>query len=371
MRRVTAPPSARATVMTLAADSAAELGWASIESSQEHPLARLCRHARTFEVKAKPRLFSTLTVVTPEPADSSRDQLFVDHHPIARTNWRWADDDGSLSWSQRSVAGLLGGEVRMFADRTSGLGVLTRDRERTVAELDLRPVSFACSISRDAGKPSQETLNLVCGFKDNRCVSSRHARRDSYSLSLTLEWSLDSTLSPGVGPTPEGHRVALASACPDLLSFELDALGESLTGTLQRRPKGTTYVVRGKAAPPALAGIYLVEGLDQSREPGLIALHCGRLYLDHQPLESSWQAGNRLAWTGLSARDAWHVRLPASGYLELSPDGSRVVGGSWPVGGRRIPCEAAPREAASSLAAQPILAAALRWSLPHRFSPGG
>ncbi|MGG6311508.1 hypothetical protein [Paenibacillus macerans] len=356
----------------------------------------------------------TITLITPDHDDHSRDQLFIGHVPIARANWNYDPDTCILTFRQGHGDDRLSGEFRMVRDRTSGFGALQIGKAAFAAELHAKPVTytmksgldaayvagdniapqlkwdeqsarwtgaawsgttmtFTYGIVKEGSIAGQDVYYVSCVFTDADTQETWDPGYGNYSAYITSDFVLNFALNNGVTPQPDPSNPFSrfqSTRFPYILTAKLDAFAQHFTGSMlcgQRNLEGAVYGVQGVYDQSAQNGMYELrhDGMPEGADSHLIGLHGGTLVIDQQPVEQSVQTGNLLQWTGLPPELMAKTGLPESGYLKLSADGTTILEGVGGAHGRRV----SPEEAASlaeGIGHLPVLQAVLhRMAAPY------
>ncbi|MBC9248807.1 hypothetical protein A9179_00825 [Pseudomonas alcaligenes] len=352
-------------------------------------LAARHQFARTYSIKllnnfvgSSPLGAELLTLLTPAPQDRSQDHLLLGDQPIAREALDWDPHNHLLSWHQGSGAQAVSGRIELLPDHTKGYGYITRGDAHFSVEIDLKPVSYTCAVSANAGQyvsgdasgPKlnwdvksaewknatwiDQALRFTYGLTDKGPFigqpdphvlvefSDLQTRTDwapqpdfDFTLLLTAEFRLIFSANQGVNPDADDRGSSpVKSVFPYQLAFNFDGFASSFEGaylTGENTILGTPYAIRGIVDNPAIAGFYGLIDHTSGQHSGLVQVHDGQLVIDGQAVANSRVQGNRLIWQGLSAAQAQASGLGADGHLEFSENGERILNGSHAGVGKR------------------------------------
>lgn len=343
-------------------------------------------HKQVMGVEDSKEAPTTITWLTPEPHDSSKDQLFIDQHPIARDNWEYNSQEETLSWHQGLGEHRHSGTLQMFAHNLSGMGTLSVGDTHFSAAVDVKPVTYKCDISASAGAyvtGKVGSLNLVwdtnsdnwknatwesnrftftyglkgqilvgqtdyveiAKFYDNQTETPWNPPENSFALLVTPEFRFNFNTDQEIPTDPTSDDEIIKTIFPYLLSFDFDGFAANFSGAMltgertDLNPLGTVYAVKGSVQNPTLAGFY---SLNVENHPTtLLSVFNSRLHINHEPVLTSWQEGNTIHWENLSQSQVTASNLPESGSLHFSSCGSFIKTGTGVLSGQRISAEEA------------------------------
>ncbi|MDZ7957810.1 MAG: hypothetical protein RMY34_07870 [Aulosira sp. DedQUE10] len=344
-------------------------------------------HKQVLGVADSKEAPTTITWLTPEPHDSSKDQLFIDQHPIARENWKYNPQEETLSWHQGLGEHRHSGTLQMFAHNLSGMGSLSVGDTHFSATIDVKPVTYQCDVSANAGAyvtGKVGSLNLVwdtnsadwknatweskrftftyglkgqmlvgqtnyvetAKFYDNQTETPWNPPENSFTLLVTPEFRFNFSAEAQETPTdPTSEDEIIKAVFPSLLSFDFDGFAANFAGAMltgeetDLNPIGTVYAVKGSVQNPTLAGFYSFR--TESHPTNILSVFNSRLHINHEPILTSWQEGNTIHWENLSQSQVSSSNLPESGSLHFSSCGSLMKTGSSVLSGQRISAEEA------------------------------
>ncbi|MGZ7440310.1 hypothetical protein [Paenibacillus sp. TH7-28] len=350
----------------------------------------------------------TITLVTPDHDDYAKDQLYVGHVPIARSNWNYDPVMCVLTFRQGSGTDHLSGEFRLVRDRTSGYGALQVGAAAFAAEFHAKPVTYTMKTGLDAAYAAgdnlapqlkwdknstrwteaawtgstmtltygiikegsiagQDVYYVSCVFTDTDTNETWDPGYGNYSAYMTSDFVLNFALNNGVTPQPDPSNPFAkfkSTRFPYIFTAKLDAFAQHFAGSMlcgQRNLEGSVYGVQGVYDHSAQNGMYELrhDGMPEGTGSHLIGLHGGSLVIDQEPVENTVQTGNRIEWSGLPADLMAKTGLPESGYFKLSADGSAIEDGVNGAQGQRVsPDEAV--EMAQNIGHLPALQAVLQ-----------
>ncbi|MFJ4391514.1 Ig domain-containing protein [Pseudomonas soli] len=339
-------------------------------------------YARTYSIKVLgtllaqgPSLADELTLLTPAPDDRGQDHLLLGDRPVAREVLSWDPQGHVLSWRQGSGEQRVEGHITLLPDHTKGFGFIRQGDAHYSVEIDLKPVSYTCAVSVDAGqylsggasgpKLNWDTrsnawrdahwiegaLRFTYGLTDNGpfigqpdphvMVAFNDLQSDvewapepeaDFTVLLTPEFRLVFSANQGVEPAYDDRGDSpVKSVFPYQLAFDFDGFGASFQGaylTGENTVLGTAYAIRGVVDNPAIAGFYGLVDHTTGRHQGLVLVRGGQLLIDGQPVADSRVEGNALHWQGLSNSQCAASGLPQTGHLLFSDNGDQVVEGA-------------------------------------------
>ncbi|HYL75990.1 MAG TPA: hypothetical protein VEU96_17400 [Bryobacteraceae bacterium] len=345
-----------------------------------------------------------ITLLTPDPDDRSRDQLYVGSEPIGKQNWNYDPDMETLTFKQGSGDNYLAGNLRMVHDRTAAHGALQVGGTAYGVELAAKGVTYDMQTAPNAGYVAGDPPRLVwdpnsprwkdapwspmnmrftygietsgviagqkvyfisCVFVDTVTNETWSPDSLSYTAYMTMDFNLTFELNHGFTPSPDPFN-PLASfqslRFPYQFQVKMDPFGTAYEGAMlcgANTKQGTVYGVKGVTAKAAnLTGIYQLGDADANAKPRMVAIHEGKMLVNQHVVANSRQNGARMEWDALAPEHADATGLDLAGYLEFSPDGSAISSGSGGVTGKRLTAEEAA-QSLGQLQAQPNLADAL------------
>ncbi|QKE65020.1 hypothetical protein HNE05_17225 [Aquipseudomonas campi] len=352
-------------------------------------LAARHQFARTYSIKvlnnfvgSSPLDFELLTLLTPALQDRSQDHLLLGDQPIARQASNWDPHNHVLSWHQGSGAEAISGRIELLPDNSKGYGYINRGDAHFSVEIDLKPVSYTCAVSANAGQYvsgdasgpklnwdvnstdwknatwidgalrftygltdngpfiGQPDPNVLVEFSDLQTQTDWAPQPDyDFTLLLTPEFRLIFGANQGVTPNADDRGSSpVKSVFPYQMAFTFDGFASSFEGaylTGENTILGTPYAIRGVVDNPAIAGFYGLIDHHSGQHRGLVRVHNGQLVIDGQPVAGSKIQGNRLSWQGLSSAQAQACGLSANGHLEFSANGEQILTGSHGGVGKR------------------------------------
>ncbi len=275
--------------------SNATLSEASIQKVQ-----KVYRQGKQFRVQGTPisgysddsgKLPSHITWFTPDPNDSSKDQLFVENEFIQRSNWKFDDNEFMLSWQQGQGNAQTAGTFQMFGHNLLGYGHLSVGNSSYSAEIEVKPVTYKCKASANAGAyvagkagsldlkwdPNSDQWNQatweedrfeftygltsrifvgqkeyvdVCIFKDNKTGQTWNVPEGEFSLLLTPDlrfvFSADSDAIPPQEETDSSENIK--TVFPYLLACDFDGFAANFVGAMlteKNTAQGVVYAIQG------------------------------------------------------------------------------------------------------------------------------
>lgn len=369
------------------------------------------RYARVYQVRVLSRFLgapehatpaSYITLLTPREHDRSRDQLFLDMHPIAPEFMTWDPHTRVLSWAQGIGNAQRAGRIEFLPDGVTGYGFLSEGTAHYSVEIGLQPVSYTCAVSANAGAyvsgdasgpklnwdvnapawknatwingalrftygltdgplvVGQKTYSVVVQFNDLQTTVEWDPASDTdFSVVLTPAFRFIFSAAAGVVP-PRNDRGAVAGGVdavfPYQLAFDFDGFAANFTGaylTRENSALGKAYAIQGTVNNPAVAGLYALTDHTTGRHTGMVSVHQGQLVINGEPVPTSRQCGNRVLWQDLAPALAQQAGLPVTGTLHFSEDGEQILTGEHGGVGVRLNAPQAQRLSTTLLARQP------------------
>ena len=337
----------------------------------------------------------TLTLIISDENDSSKDDLYVDHHHIHCKNWNYVYNRSQLVWKQDAQhlqPELLAGHIGFADGCEEGAGSMQFGEQREAVSVSYFHPSYSVDLSRDAGAyvtsdgltlkwdtssdtwkeatwdtnamtftywiekgpkiVDKQLYQTAVVFDDNRTKTTwdvlPRGPENSGAFSSRLTSDREFVFSVNQGYKPE------AAQFPWKMAFQFDGLAQNITGGAMLcdhySSKGTVLAMRGKANNPLVYGTYSLLSSEDGKEMGSLATHSGKLIIDGNKLESSSVIGNTLLWSGIQS-----PHLPSSGYAEFSEDGSKIIASSFAAVGSRNQATFAAKVYTSSLQLQDLL----------------
>lgn len=363
-------------------------------------VARLYPHVRTFVLKqaeaigvgdsaalALAKVPRTMTLVTPNLADPSRDHLFVGPYPVFSRDLKWNPAFEELDFVTSDGANALRGHLRLTHSRLGAFGVLDIGGESFSVEYQVPPQTYKMKVAKDAaylappgvikwdtesprwknahwspdnvleftfGVNGEEVIGdekiftFVASFRDIASGRTWQPLPESYSGMITPEPENQLLFSLLAGENlPSGPGAELF---PYRLQVKLSEFAYDYVGGFAVGPTSTpiVYGCIGEWASAHIAGLYRLDGQGPVR---LVSVHGGTLYAGTTAAAQTQIAGSRVTWSGLPAAAAAAAGIPAAGFLDFSTDGARIVGGSSGVTGARVHADEVEPAAESELSA--------------------
>lgn len=315
----------------------------------------------------------TLTLVTPDVTDPSRDHLFVGPHPVLRRDLRWDAEFDDLTFKTTVEGQRIHGHLRLSHSRTRAFGSLHVGGLDLAVEYALAPQRYVMKMGKNAAWVNSASNKImfdpaskewrdaqwqpdVLGFRFGPIGLGRMDDTDSMELLAQFDYIPAGTvwrpsvaestcridgnaqlvfeLMRGARPIPSSPDT---NDFPYQLRIQFTPFGETFDGglltTANNAQHGVPYGVQGVWDGGSIAGLYRLNGLGV---PAVIGVHNRELYAGAQLVPGTTVAGNRLSWSGLAPELAAATGLPVSGHLEFSADGSTVVGSSFGASGHRV-----------------------------------
>lgn len=367
-----------------------QLQRASLRASRDAQAAAMYPNARTFvlveashlghtddEVRALGSLPTSLTLVTPDHDDHSRDQWYVGPHPVAATAGTWDPDFEELTFATHDGGGVVRGQLRLTRSRTRAFGVVEFGGETFSVQYEVKPQRYVMRIAKDAaylagtsqmpllkwdtdsdrwkdaawsgadevsftyGVDGQEVLDgekmltFVASFEDLVTKVPWKPVDGFYSGLINTRQVLQFGVVSGVTPPKSGRDQG--TMFPFQLRVKLSEFADRFDGAmLVDRPdlQGTVYGVQGKWVGGGVAGLYRLTTARRG-VGSLVSVHDGRLFVGSEAVEST-MVGDTLDYRGLSRAAAAATGLPADGHITFSSDGSTVLSTAGDHTGTRV-----------------------------------
>ena len=145
---------------------------------------------------------------------------------------------------------------------------------------------------------------------------------------LDTNWEFSFTLNTGY--------VLPSNAFPFKMAFKFDELAQSIEGGAmlceKNVVKGKVYAMKGKIDNAFVVGYYRIVSTKGAQPPYNITVHGDKLIANGKPLEKSRMSGNQLIWENMEIDE---LAMPKSGFMEFSPDGTRIICSSFDSEGYR------------------------------------
>lgn len=386
---------------------------AASESDRNAQVSAMYPHVRTFHlVTAHPvghtddsaagvaHVPRTITLVTPDHDDPSKDHLFIGSHPVLSRDYRYDTGFRELHFSTGDGTDPVRGSLRLTHSRTKAYGPLHYAGHTYAVEYEVKPQRYRMKLGKDAAyvagsssapvirwdvdsprwKDAPWTDSFEVGFTygvvgeeiiGGEIIYTFMAAFDDITTGNTWEpTELDyggylnsrRQLRFGVlaGVTPPSSGEPGGSLFPYVLSADLSEFAyDFVGGMLCDRPDvtGTCYGIQGEWVQAQAGGFYHLHTEGNGRHV-VVGVHDGRLHVGDTVVSRSALEGRVLRWERLPREITEATGLPGSGHLEFSQDGARVVGSSIGVTGQRVHPDTVA-EVARHLAGAPDHAAAL------------
>jgi len=389
----------------------------AVRRERDRQVAALYPHARTFVLKnsdpigggraglrAAERVPHTLTLITPDHADVSRDQLFVGQFPVLSRDMHWDAAFEELTFATSDGTHAIRGTLRITHSRLKAYGVISIGGDSVSVEYEVKPQRYRMKVAKDAaylagqlgtitwdtndarwknaawskdyevgftyGVNGEEIIGgekvytFVASFDDIRTGRKWEPIPFTYGGLLNREQVLVFALSAGV-KTPSGPGAELF---PYQLRVKLSEFGYDFAGGIvvgQPGYQGTVYGVIGDWAGAHIAGLYHVDHQGAVRTFSVVdhTLYAGTVAAANTVVD-----GDRLTWSGVPKDAARAAGIPSDGWAVFSQDGSRVVASSFGAVGERVHADEV-LQVVGELGAQD-LATVLRNSLNATGDPG-
>jgi hypothetical protein len=359
-----------------------------LRHEQDRQAAVLYPHVRTFVLKeseaigagesaaqALARAPRTMTLVTPNLADPSRDHWFVGPYPVLSRDVTWKPAFDELDFATSDGTNKLRGHLRLTHSRSRAYGVLDVGGESISVEYQVDPQRYSMKVAEGAAflsgpvsdpvidwnteskewkdadwpkrKPELEFTfgvngeEIIGGNKVDTFVASfldDKTGRDwvpdpfTYGGFITSDSVLIYSLLAG-NETPSGPGSELF---PYTLRIRLSEFAYDFEGgVVVGKPgyQGTVYGCIGTWAGAHIGGLYRLGSETPAR---FVSVHGRTFYAGVTPAAQTAIEGSRLTWSGLPAAAAAEAGIPSAGFLDFSPDGWKIVGGSISVTGTRV-----------------------------------
>jgi hypothetical protein len=311
----------------------------------------------------------TITLVTPDHSDPSKDHFYIGAHPVLLRHHKWDADHEEVTFVASDGTSAIKGNLRMMRSRTQAFGVLEWGGHTFSVEYGIKPQRYRLKRAKDAAYTSpagivwDETLerwknatwsgfelDLTYGLTEDESVGEA-----TYTVTATFrnevtgeKWSPDAGTYTALlnsdqiltfDGTPMDPAGGGRSTFPSKLRVQLSAFADQMVGGMV--DGGSTgspvcYGLQGDVVSSSnAAGLYQLAPNDGG-VPGLIAVHDGKMYVGETSVPNAIVVGNLLSWDNVSPDLAAAAGLPVRGHVEFSDCGNRVVSSSLGLSGERI-----------------------------------
>ncbi|GIH02214.1 hypothetical protein Rhe02_02810 [Rhizocola hellebori] len=351
-----------------------------VRKQRDAQAAKLYPHLRTFVLTqadsvmgtATDRVPRTLTLVTPDLDNPSRDHLFVGPYPVLSENHHWDAAFEELNFATSDGTSVMRGNLRLTHSRLRAYGTIEVGDESFSVQYEVPPQRYRMKVAQDAAYLSgsqgviswdtnssrwkdadwsegyqvgftwgingeeiigdEKVYTFLATFDDIATGRKWVPEPYSYHGFLMQDSSLNYGLNAGVKtPTGVGAELFPYQLRVRLSEFAYDFAG----GMVVSQPgyKGKVYGCIGDWAGAHIGGLYR---LHRDGEIGVVAVHDRTFYAGLTPAAHTEFDGNRVRWSGLPEMAAAEAGLPTEGYFVFSHDGSKIVDGSVAGGGHRV-----------------------------------
>lgn len=364
----------------------------AVQADRDEQVAILYPHARTFRLhqadavsdtekgeKALALLPRTLTLVTPDLRDPSRDHLLAGPHPVPSRGMTWNPVHRELSFVTSDGEHKISGHLSMTHNRLRAFGTVAVDGQAVAVEYRVNPQRYKMKVAKKAAylapdksitwdpnsekwKTAEWSTDYEVGFTygingeevigDEKLytflakfddVKSRRVWEPiplTYAGYLNKQRRINFGLTSGYTP-PKGPGTELF---PYRLSCTLSEFASDFTGGMVVNPPNVTdplvYGLIGVWTGRGIAGLYHLG--DSARGAArIVAVHDHQLYAGSVAAVHTEVDGDVLTWSGLDKAVAEEAGIPTEGRLTFSPDGERVVESSFGATGVRVHPDAA------------------------------
>ncbi|MDE9437831.1 hypothetical protein KKI95_18335 [Xenorhabdus bovienii] len=330
----------------------------------------------------------TVTFVRPDPDESYKDQLYLDHIPVPRDVWSFHDENNILSWKV-----LFGGGQLYFDHNGHGaLGVIG-EAHSAVSVVGGAKAQFLCSVAENVGAEYIGEDSSINKFKwdtdsDRWCNADWQKGKDRLLLTYTVtpsspleppqftfefedKQSGDIPWEPDLGsfnatlqlldsesgdffwslnfkssiPHQIDNQAPDASKEPDSvypfwLQAKENAAAESINGVLVIDDKVSEDKLIGMQGQRA--DISMVAGYYQVTDSAMpFSVFGNALQVDGQPIGKSKLVSNILYWEGLDEQYQQRLGLPESGHLQFCATGCSANNSNAGLSAKRLTTNAA------------------------------
>ncbi|ETW99958.1 MAG: hypothetical protein ETSY1_13080 [Candidatus Entotheonella factor] len=311
----------------------------------------------------------SVTLLRPNPTQSSHDQLFVDQTPVPREVWHYDATDRILSWEGADE----GGRLHLFHDGTGAVGVVGSGMDLASISAGIR-ARFSCDVALNCGAKYVTSGSAVTDitwaptsdqwknahWQTNRLLLSYTYHPGSGFQPPTFTFDFQDQITDGIpwDPTQGAFEAALQlgtrssqtvwdltfksvipppldpgspsggpdTVFPQWLKAVEDAAASRIDGAFVidgEPPHGTLVGLQGQRASGMIVGYY-----QTAKSASPFGIFHGQLMLNGQPAGKSQVNGNQLHWTGLSEAYQRRTGLPESGCLVFRRDGGSAQDGN-------------------------------------------
>ena len=331
----------------------------------------------------------TITIISPEHDNPSKDQLYVDHHNIHKDNWKWIYPRSHLVLQQGSGEDSLAGHIAFRADGLEAAGSMQFGNSRETVALSYSHPTYSCDMSKNTGAyvakdgasltlkwdntssnwqkatwvndalqftywiekagkvGDQQLYQTAIQFKDNKTgtmwdvLPRGPGGSGAFTSLLDSEGHFTFDINPGY-TIPKDDRSSqsdgMKTVFPFKAAFKFDQLASNITGgamlCVSNDEHGEVYAFKGKCQNMSAVGTYSLFQ-DGNKHIATLSTHGQKLSVGKQFINASGISGNKLWWHGLSSDECKATGLPANGFVTMSPCGTAVESSSFGARGIR------------------------------------
>jgi hypothetical protein len=313
----------------------------------------------------------TLTLVTPDHDDPSRDHLFVGPYPVASQHTKFDTAFDELTFATSDGSAPLSGHLRMAGSRTRAYGIVEYGGHSFAVEYQVKPQRYAMRIAEGAAYAagSANAVQIKWDVNSDRWKNAKWSATDALDFTYGIvgtekigneqvydfytsffEPTTKQTWEPllgtfaGVlrhsgdllfsvsGANPPKSQPLFPFQLHVLMSeFGMDFVGGMLTG--RNDLTGKVYGLQGKWVGSHVAGLYQLGG---NTDPTFLSVHDGKLYAGDVEVPGAQLENNVIRWGALPDAITRATKLKPEGTLTFSSDGHTITASSLGLTGARV-----------------------------------
>lgn len=350
-----------------------------VENEQDELVRVLYRNTRTYSVvdaepvfpddrseKAAATLPKTVTLVTPDPADPSRDQLYIGPYPVRRKDFSYQPERRLAEFRTHDGTTGISGSFEFSRLRLEAFGTIEYGDVPFTVRLVVKPQTYHVRVCEGAAFFSGDGGDYISWN-----VDSDEWKNGEWSKDAVLHFTYGVKQAPAQrGDDPE---LVFTAKFRDYKSGEVwEPPTDEITGGVRKAEDGTdeitfshlygrppqsmnnlfpyrlravmapfsdtfeggmavdidgdkvVYGIQGEWSGGRIGGMYYLKALTKQTDAphAVIAVHDDTMYINDVPVKSRVQ-GRKLVWWGYQTNK--DVPLPESGSLTFSPDGEQIV----------------------------------------------
>ena len=359
-------------------------------TKREKQIRALYPHVRTFElknvesigaksesIKIQSQLPRTITLVTPDLDNPSKDHLYIGTHPVLSKNMKYCSSFEELTFDTSDGEDNLKGHLRLTHSRTKAYGVIDFKGESFSVEYEVKPQRYKMKLAKGAAYLAGSNVTQIkwdvnsdrwknadwgkeyeIGFtygingeeiigehkvytfvaKFDSITNNRNWDPEAWDYSGLIDRNsiLDFNVIAGVTPPtsgPNNEHLFPFKLKVKLSEFAYDFEG----GMLCDKPslEGTAYGLKGKWENANIAGMYHLQQKENDKFL-ILSVHDKKLCINQKGVANSHFTDNQLNWTNLSKSIQSETGLPKNGHITFSENGQYIVDSSLGLKGVRV-----------------------------------